>query len=104
MNNNDNLSLESANSSQISDDSKALAASIVIAFERTGTEPFNIQPMIRDIEREFHYLTTEDKMKAIRNGGVGKYGRTYKLTTQEVCVWIREYIKEKNDKKFNPFR
>jgi hypothetical protein len=29
----------------------------------------------------------------LRNGGLGKYGRTYKLSTQEVCYWIREHIK-----------
>jgi hypothetical protein len=31
--------------------------------------------------------------QALRNGGLGKYGRTYKLSTQEVCYWIREHIK-----------
>jgi hypothetical protein len=33
--------------------------------------------------------------EAIRLGSLGKYGRTYKLNTQEVCMWIHEYLKSK---------
>lgn len=72
-----------------------IATYIGVAFERTGTEPYNIENMVKDIEIEFPNLSEEDFRDAIRNGGLGKYGKTYKLTTQEVCVWIREYLKEK---------
>ena len=41
-------------------------------------------------------MTIEDIQKAIRSGSLGKYGRTYKFTIQEVCFWVREYLKEKN--------
>ena len=32
--------------------------------------------------------------KAIMLGSTGKYGKTYKLTGQEVCSWIWKYIDE----------
>lgn len=68
---------------------------IAVAFERTNTEVVNIEKMSFDIISEFKNLPDEDFKKAIRNGGLGKYGRTYKLSTQEVCIWVREYLKEK---------
>lgn len=73
-----------------------VATYISVAFERTGTEPYNIENMIKDLMSEFVFLSDEDLKKAIRNGSLGKYGKTYKLTTQEVCIWIREYLKERN--------
>lgn len=88
------------NSIQIS---KQLTTSLALAFERTGTEPNNLDLMIRDITTEFNNLTVEHLTQAIRNGGLGKYGRTYKLTTQEVCVWIRSYLLELQKNKFSPY-
>ena len=73
-----------------------LQSSILIAFERTLTEPYNIENMVTDIISEFPRVNPDEVVKAIRNGGLGKYGKTYKLSTQEVCIWIREYLKEKN--------
>ena len=73
--------------------SKAMAY-LAVAFDRTNTEPFNVEKMSFDIITEFPELSDEDLKKAIKNGGLGKYGKTYKLSTQEVCIWIREYIKE----------
>ena len=55
----------------------------------------NIENSIVDIYTEFQFLKLKDITEAIRNGGLAKYGRTYKLTTQEVCFWIREYQKNK---------
>lgn len=68
---------------------------IAVAFERTNTEVINIEKMSFDIITEFSKCEDEDFKKAIRNGGLGKYGRTYKLSTQEICIWVREYLKEK---------
>jgi hypothetical protein len=73
-----------------------LQASILIAFERTLTEPYNIENMVKDIISEFPRTNPDEIVKAIRSGSLGKYGKTYKLSTQEVCIWIREYLKEKN--------
>lgn len=71
-----------------------LRMAIATAFERTGTDPYNIDGMINDIFSEFPHLTEEQIKKALRNGGLGVYGKTYKLTTQEVCIWIRTYYEE----------
>lgn len=54
----------------------------------------NIDETIEDIFTEFGYLNLSDIKKALRNGSLGKYGRSYKLSTQELCYWIREFIKE----------
>lgn len=68
---------------------------MVMAFNRTNTEPFDITSTMKDVFSEFPKLTENDLKTALRNGGLGKYGKTYKLSTQEICVWIREYMKER---------
>ncbi len=73
-----------------------LNQSIAVAIERTKTEPFNIQTMVQDILSEFPRVSNDDFTLAIRNGSLGKYGVTYKFSTQAVCFWIREYLKQKN--------
>ena len=75
-----------------------LKAYIGLSFERLALEPFNIDKMVNDVLNEFPKLTDDDFKKAIRNGSLGKYGRTFKLSTQEVCIWVREYLKEKQSK------
>lgn len=74
----------------------SIKASIAIAFERTQTEPYDITMMINDIVTEFPKLKAETIQSAIRKGSLGAYGLNYKVTTQVVCYWIREYVKEKN--------
>lgn len=71
-----------------------LQISLAHAFERTGTTPRNIDAMINDVIEEFPNLNEETIKQALRNGGLGKYGQTYKLTTQAVCIWIRKYIED----------
>ena len=66
--------------------------------QRTEMELKNIEETIEDIATEFRHLTISEIKLALRNGSLAKYGRTYKLSTQEVCFWIREYVKEKNNK------
>lgn len=70
-------------------------ASLLVAFERTGTEPKNIDNIITDVLSEFKNITSDEIIKAMKNGSLGKYGKTYKLCTQDVCIWIREYRKSK---------
>jgi hypothetical protein len=72
--------------------------SLILALERTNTIPFDLTNMILDIESEFTRISITDIQKAIRNGSLGKYGATYKFSTQVVCMWIRQYLKEKNAK------
>ncbi len=64
--------------------------------ERIGMELSNIESTIYDISTEFGFLTIFKIQQALRLGALGKYGRTYKMSTQEVCYWIREYIKAKD--------
>jgi hypothetical protein len=99
-----NLQNQSESNIQTFDKKQAIAVAVAVAFERTGTNPFPIENMLNDIVNEFQDLDAGEIIKAIRNGGLGKYGRTYKLTTQEICVWIRQYINDRNSAKFNPFR
>lgn len=73
-----------------------IQASILIAMQRTGTTELNIQEAIKDVTDEFRLMKDERLIQAIRNGSLGKYGKTYKLTTQVICIWIREYLKETN--------
>lgn len=65
-----------------------------VAEERCDLQIKNILKTTTDILNEFPKLTENQFKKALRNGGLGKYGRSYKISTQEVCFWIREYIKE----------
>ena len=78
---------------EISHQTNSLKQSLVLAIERTNTVPFNIENMTKDILTEFPNLNDDSMSMAIRNGSLGKYGRTYKFSTQEVCIWIREYLK-----------
>lgn len=89
MNNLENLPQEQENSIHHCD--LTLRAAIAVAFERTGTEPYNLDGMVKDVFSEFPKLTDEQIKKALRNGGLGVYGKTFKLTTQEICIWIRNY-------------
>lgn len=70
-----------------------LRDALIVAFDRTRSEPFDVSSLIKDVLDEFPRLHTFTIREALRNGGLGKYGRTYKLSTQEVCYWIREHIK-----------
>jgi len=43
-------------------------------------------------------MNLKDIREALRNGSLAKYGITYKLNTQVICFWIREYLKSKKSK------
>lgn len=84
---------------EILDYNSNLKVSLVLALQRTNTQVVNLENMIKDIEQEFYFLNIKDLQKAIRYGSLGKYGRTFRFSTQEVCIWIREYLKEKEKNK-----
>ena len=71
---------------------------LAIAMQRTEMEMKNLDTCIEDISSEFNYLNLWQIKEAIRLGSLAKYGRSYKLSTQEVCFWIREFIKENKSK------
>lgn len=73
-----------------------IRTSLTLAFNRTGTE-FDKElanSMYFDIADAFPDLTLDEFTKALKNGGLGVYGKTYKLTIQEVCIWVRNYLNE----------
>lgn len=48
------------------------------------------------------FPSTEPKniLEGIKNGYTGKYGRTYKMTVQEICLWIRCHIEGKKPRDY----
>lgn len=70
-----------------------LTQSVSIAVERTGSTAFNPKNLIKDVLDEFKDVNINLITEAIKKGSLGAYGRTYKMSTQEVCIWIREYLK-----------
>ena len=86
------------NKSELTIQTSKITQSLAVALERTQTPPFDLTIMVGDIEREFKKIPIEHIQKAIRNGSLGEYGRTYKFSTQEVCIWIRSYLESKKSK------
>ncbi len=76
-----------------------IKASLVLAMERTDLDLKDIVSTANDILDEFYYLKLSEVNESLRNGSLGKYGRTFKLNTQEVCVWIRQFILERDKNK-----
>jgi hypothetical protein len=63
--------------------------------QRLDSSFANIDLTAIDILQEFPNVKLPEIFEALRLGSLAKYGRTYKLTTQEVVLWIREYLKTK---------
>ena len=85
---------ETANTNKKQD----LLTALILAFERTRSEPFDVTGLMQDVLTEFSNINSDEIITALRLGGLGMYGRTFKLSTQEVCFWIRQYLKEKQTK------
>ncbi len=68
---------------------------LAIAMERTDCEIKNIDNIFSDISEEFNNKKVIDIKEAIRQGAFGKFGISYKLTTQVIGYWINQYLKEK---------
>ena len=78
-----------------------LQISLALAYERTKTPICELNNTIKDILSEFSYLSNNDLKEAIKNGSLGLYGKTYKLSTQEIFIWIRQYEKDNNKLKIS---
>lgn len=79
---------------------KELVASVAIAFERVGLSPEGVQiidNIANDINKKYKGIELNHLTQAIKNGAMGDYGRTYRMSTQEVSIWVKEYIKENPD-------
>ena len=81
---------------------KTVLLSVTVAFARTGKEctDESIQLITNNIIDEYGHLPIETIIEALKKGGRGKYGRTYLLSVQEVCIWIDSYLKE-NEKEID---
>lgn len=64
--------------------------------DRVGMDFKDINNTIEDIRAEFKYLTLKQIREALRNGSLGLYGNTFRLSTQEVCIWIRKHTQIKS--------
>lgn len=73
-----------------------LSTAVVKAFARTGKDcsQESVNLITSDIIDEYNNLPIEIIIEALKKGGRGKYGRTYSLSVQEVCIWIDSYLKE----------
>ena len=78
---------------------QSLQKALFYAFERTKSEPFDITLLVKDVLEEFPRVKETDLILAIRNGSLGMYGRTFRLSTQEVCYWIRQYTNPKQQER-----
>ena len=78
------------------DSAKKLVPSIILACQRVSSNISNEEILLitNDVVNEFSEVSEDIIKQAIKNGSLGKYGRTFKLNSQEVCFWIREELKE----------
>ena len=72
-----------------------LKTQLSLAMQKTDCEIKNIDWLISDIVSEFGNKKTIDILEAIKQGSIGKFGISFKLTTQVVGYWINQYLKEK---------
>ena len=72
-----------------------ISTAIAKAYERVGiqSDEKNIINTVVFIKDEFSDLKLNQFIEALKNGASGKYGRTYRMSPQEICIWIREYKK-----------
>ena len=66
------------------------------AFARTEKPctPETIELITSEIIDEYGDLPTDVIIQALMKGGRGKYGGTFILSVQQICIWIDRYIKE----------
>jgi hypothetical protein len=72
--------------------------SLAIVMSRLDMDFKDIDLTAVDLIDEFKFMNLKDIREALRNGSLAKYGITYKLNTQVICFWIREYLKSKKSK------
>jgi hypothetical protein len=73
---------------------KKLSLSVSLAFERVGLEPKRVEEISKDIVYKFNNVEEKHIIQAIKNGALGDYGRTFRMSTQEVSIWIKKFIEE----------
>lgn len=71
-----------------------IKCALAMAYERNFLEPRSIELTVSDLISEFPNLKDIDFINGIRKGSLGEYGKPYKLSTQEIVSWVREYAKD----------
>ena len=84
---------------QLKTNTQICNAAIIIAMERTTCFDLPIEKVSEDVLKAFPDVSIEIIIDAMRRGGLGDFGRTYRLNTQEICIWIKEVLKEIEQKK-----
>jgi len=72
--------------------------SLIMAIERTDLNLTSIENTAIDIFAEFKHISLFKIREAIRKGSLGEYGTSYRLNTQEICIWIRKHLEIKKTK------
>jgi len=72
---------------------------ITLACERTGQElnDKEINNIIRDLVGNYPMVKLGTVKDALRKGGLGHFGITYKLTTQVISSWILKEVQSKGN-------
>ena len=78
-----------------------LKHSIVVAFQRINVPSERVIDIVNDIKLCFPDVNNNDIIEAIKRGSLGEFGQTYRMSTQAVCIWIREYLKSIKPKGYN---
>lgn len=52
------------------------------------------------LNSEFDYCSVEIMSKGIDEGFSGKFGKTFKLTPQEIGYWVHEFLKQTYPKNY----
>ena len=78
------------------DDKEILSVALSLAYERlnTGIDEAKLVKTHKFISSMFPDATLNDITTALKNGASGLYGRTYRMSDQELCIWIRQYLEE----------
>ena len=75
-----------------------IKSALIVAMQRLNLELENIDATITDVMTEFKTTSLEKIVEAIRSGSLAKFGKCYKLSTHEICHWIRQNNESKKSK------
>lgn len=72
---------------------KKITITLGLVAEAVGENPAQVpaEAILTSIGNAFPGMKEEHIIQAMKNGMYGMYGRTWKLTPQEVCIWIRKH-------------
>lgn len=73
--------------------------SLALVMQRLDSQFLDINSTATDICNEFSFMSLKDIFESLRLGSLGKFGLSFKLNTQTVCFWIREFNKNKQKNK-----